>query len=137
MFHRVPNTPLDTNLSVFQYKKLYNVLLLNRILIKFAEMEPCCDPVWNAANETPIHLLHESIFFMNPSSSWIHLLHELNIQEFLRVNYLTSLVPLQSYLLLLQWISFSVFLAQTKCTCYWTFFFFYLNYLCLQDQNYW
>ena len=71
MFHRVPNTPLDTNLSVFQYKKLYNVLLLNRILFKFAEMEPCYDPIWNAANETPIHLLHESIFFMNPSSSWI------------------------------------------------------------------
>ena len=44
MFDGVPNISLDTNLRVFQYKKLNNVLLINKMLFKFGEVEACYDP---------------------------------------------------------------------------------------------
>lgn len=47
---------LDTNLRIFQYKILHNVLYLNKMLYKFKKIDsPLCS-FCNADDETPLHL---------------------------------------------------------------------------------
>ena len=49
---------IDTNLAIFQYKILNNVLYLNEKLFEFKIVSlPLCS-FCNSENETPIHLLY-------------------------------------------------------------------------------
>ena len=52
---------VDTNLPIFQYKILNNVLYLNEKLFRFKKIScPLCS-FCQSKNETPIHLFHECI----------------------------------------------------------------------------
>ena len=49
---------LDTNLRMFQYKLLNNVLYLNNMLFRFKKVDsPLCS-YCNEEEETPLHLFH-------------------------------------------------------------------------------
>ena len=51
---------LDTNLRMFQYKLLNNVLYLNNVLFRFKKVDsPLCS-YYNEEEETPLHLFHHS-----------------------------------------------------------------------------
>ena len=52
---------LDTNLRVFQYKLLNNVLYLNNMLFRFKKVDsPLCS-YCNEEEETPLHLFHSCL----------------------------------------------------------------------------
>ena len=52
---------MDTNLPIFQYKILNNVLYLNEKLFRFKKISsPLCS-FYQSENETPIHLFHGCI----------------------------------------------------------------------------
>ena len=52
---------LDTNLRMFQYKLLNNVLYLNKMLFRFRKVDsPLCSNC-NEEEETPLHLFHSCL----------------------------------------------------------------------------
>ena len=52
---------LDTNLRMFQYKLLNNVLYLNNMLFRFKKVDsPLCS-YCNEEEETPLHLFHSCL----------------------------------------------------------------------------
>ena len=52
---------LDTNLRMFQYKLLNNVLYLNKMLFRFRKVDsPLCS-YCNEEEETPLHLFHSCL----------------------------------------------------------------------------
>ena len=74
---------IDTNLRVFQYKILNNVLYLNEKLFKFKIVSsPLCS-FCNLANETPIHLFYS---WNRTNSLWSKLQRLLNSEILLPQN---------------------------------------------------
>ena len=52
---------MDTNLRMFQYKLLNNVLYLNKMLFRFRKVDfPLCS-FCNEEEETPLHLFHSCL----------------------------------------------------------------------------
>ena len=49
---------IDTNLRIFQYKVLNNVLYLNENVFKFKIVSSLLCPFCNSENETPRHLFY-------------------------------------------------------------------------------
>ena len=52
---------MDTNLRIFQYKILNNVLYLNEKLVRFKKVSCPLFSFCQSENETPIHLFHGCI----------------------------------------------------------------------------
>ena len=52
---------LDTNLRMFHYKSLNNVLYLNNMLFRFRKVDSLLCPYCNEEGETPLHLLHSCL----------------------------------------------------------------------------
>ena len=52
---------LDTNLRMFQYKLLNNVLYLNNMLFRFKKVDSPLCLYCNEEEETPLHLFHSSL----------------------------------------------------------------------------
>ena len=52
---------LDTNLRMFQYKLLNNVLYLNNMLFRFKKVDSLFCSYCNEEEETPLHLFHSSL----------------------------------------------------------------------------
>ena len=49
---------VDTNLRMFQYKILNNILFLNKLLFKFEKVRSPLFSYCNSADETPVHIFY-------------------------------------------------------------------------------
>ena len=106
---------IDTNLRIFQYKLLNNVLYLNEKLFKFnIVFSPLCS-FCNSEDETPIHLFHPC---NQTKSHWSKLQELLNSKVFIPQN-----TPQRKHSLVFQTIK-KILKSLTICILY-------LNIICL------